>query len=113
MDKFEFMRRIGDICDKLEADLRADLKAIGNRIPVGGAHMDNFFRSEAIAGLLAGLREGKTLTESIADGKEASTRAVLAWNKRREWQVHRTPDTAHSYLLRTVLSVRRKMKAGV
>ena len=81
-------------------------------IPVGGGDwMDSFFRMEAIRGCLSALRSGNSLTKAIEDGKAVSEISVQIWNKRREWQVHRWPKTAHPYLEMLVYRLRKVSNA--
>lgn len=84
----------------------------GGSLPIGGGEwMDTFFRMEALRGMMNALRDGKSLNESVSDGKAVSEIAVKIWNTRREWQVHRYIKTAHSYLDRVVRSMKKDRKA--
>jgi len=72
-------------------------------ISVGdGDWMDYHFKAEAIFGLLAALRFGRTLQESIVSGVEDCKYAISIWNKKREYQVRRWDGWAESYLLSLV-----------
>lgn len=93
------LRELGKVYDSLAEQHYGEVKAIGNRIPIGGnVWMDLFFQMEGVRGVIEALRHGATLASAIEQGKESSTYAVKQWNKRREYQVHRWEKTTHSWL---------------
>ena len=67
-------------------------------IPVGGAHMDPFFRAEALRGLLGALRKGGRPREALLEGAEAGKLAIRLWNRRGDYQVHRWDGWVEDYL---------------
>jgi hypothetical protein len=101
-DHLTALRRLSDVCTALREKHHAEMRAIGNRIPVGGDHMDLFFRIEGLDGAVRALRAGRPTDQAIEEGKWASAEAVKRWNARREWQVHRWDSTAHDFIERTV-----------
>lgn len=95
--------------DEYVAKLVADRRAIGDRVPVGGAHMDAFFRSEGLRVTASRCRTA-TLAEAIKAGQEQMTVCVMRWNRGREWQVHRSEQHDHDWLEMTVLALAREHK---
>jgi hypothetical protein len=94
----KLIARLEEIRQKLWERHRAAAPLSGC-IPVGGGEwVDTFFRLEAIDGCLRVLRAGRTLSEAVSAGKEASREAVKKWNQRREYQVHRWEETAFDWL---------------
>lgn len=78
----------------------ADKKKMGNRLPVGGDHMDIFFKLEGIRGMLSSLRQNEGLQQALEKGKSFSRSAVQKWNaqRKKDYQVHRWEETAFLYL---------------
>lgn len=100
--RFRTIRRLDEVYQKLN-DKHMSCAPKSNTIPVGGGDwMDTFFRMEALRGCMVALRKGKTIKQSIAEGKVVSEISVSIWNSKREYQVHRIKDTAATYLERTV-----------
>lgn len=77
-------------------------------IPVGGAHMESFFRMEGVGGIIQALRDGQGILEAVAHGKAIASFAVRLWNGRREWQVHRWEKTCDDYFDRLMVRIRSK-----
>lgn len=107
-DRLLLQRMLLDESTRLYELHREELAAIGSRISVGGAHMDVFFQAVGLHGVLTGLREGRTIGESVALGCKESTDAVHKWNEKREYQVHRSDGTAHAFIERTVMKFLEK-----
>jgi len=108
--RMQMLRTLRGIYDKL-AEKHYQCAPRGGSLPIGGGDwMDCFFRMEGIRGMMQGLRNNKSLVQSLQDGKDASTVAVKAWNGKREWQVHRWEQTAWHFLECTIkdLSPREK-----
>jgi len=76
-------------------------------LAVGGAHMDPFFRMEALDGVMEALRAGVDVNGAIAAGKQRSTVTVRLWNSCREYQVHRSAETVWRFTERTVAHCQR------
>lgn len=76
----------------------------------GGEWMDSFLKSEAVLGTIRALREGKSIEESVAEGKSASEVAVRKWNERRrkDYQVRRWEGCCHHYLDSLIVRLRRR-----
>ena len=89
---YSVMRLIGTEADRADAE-HLRLRPRYGEIAVGGAHMDPFFRSEALNGLLRALRTGANPTDAIIVGNAEANLAIKIWNKsRRDYQVHRAVD---------------------
>jgi hypothetical protein len=87
---FKAMRSLGEQYQRLVTESNKYAPRNG-AISVGGeGWMDNFFRAEAIRGLLSALRKKSALPLAIAEGIVTCEDAIDIWNKRREWQVHRS-----------------------
>lgn len=95
------LRLLGAVLERLEQSHRKDLDAIGSRIPVGGAHMDDFFKAEGIRGIQSVLRRGETFQRALEQGCENAKVAILKWNERcgREYQIKRWEGSCESYLI--------------
>ena len=91
------LRRIGEELDKQLKEHRALLPR-WDEIPVGGAHMDPFFRAEALRGLLSALRKRVPIVLAIEAGVAEAKAAIAIWNRRREYQVHRWDGWVEGYL---------------
>ena len=85
----KFIRKLDDEYQKLVSRSNEAAPRNGS-IPIGGGDwMDNFFKSEAIRGVIGALRRGNYVG-ARAEGKELAELAIQIWNGRREWQVHRS-----------------------
>ena len=94
----ERMRRISAVREGLLERVKS-LAPRGGEIPVGGGEwIDAFFCSEALRGLLGGLRRGESLEASVRGGVAVGQEAIGIWNSRREWQVHRSVCWVEDYL---------------
>lgn len=101
-DYLEILIKLDRLYHEMMQTHMEDMRAIGSRIPAGGAHMDLFFRLEGLRGAMTALRLGDKLEQAIQAGKDVSSLAVLAWNNRREYQVHRWDKTAHDFIENTI-----------
>ena len=58
-------------------------------VAVGGGHTDAFAVGEALAVMLDALGKGQALDAARDAGRDAARAIYRAWNRKREWQVHR------------------------
>jgi hypothetical protein len=101
------MREISARYTRAYEEHREHVRAIGQRVPVGGAHMDSFFRSEALRTFLDSLNAGSTPDQACEHAREAVALAVTKWSDSRgDYHVHRwtgtegdTIDSAHREIL--------------
>ena len=97
---FVVMRGLNDEVDKLEKKHR-ELSPRYGEIAAGGAHMDPFFKTEAIRGFLRSLRNGGTPEEAVAAGSTDADYAVEKWNKSRgrDYHTHRSAKGSQDSIL--------------
>lgn len=98
--RFTILRRL-DAVYQLLAEKHFESAPKGGRLPVGGGDwMDTFFRMEGLRGMMTALRGNNSLRVALEEGKTVSEISVSIWNGKREYQVHRWKETAHTYLQR-------------
>lgn len=85
---FAEMRRLHVRADRHAESYKA-LAPRNGAIAAGGAHFDEFLKSEAIYDFLRGLNRGKTPQEAAEHAKGEARQAIAKWNARREALVHR------------------------
>lgn len=90
---------ISQEADRADAQHRALSPPYGS-IAVGGAHMDPFFRSEALRAFIhAAAINPCTPADAVQAGNEAANFAVKKWNASRgDYQVHRALNGEESHL---------------
>ena len=94
----EVMRDIRREADRANDEHRKLLPPFGS-IAVGGAHMDPFFRSEALCGFLRALGNRKSVPEAIEAGNVDANFAITKWNQsRKDYQVHRALNGERTHL---------------
>ncbi len=95
----EMMRRIRAKADEANEQHRALSPPYG-QIAVGGAHMDPFFRSEALNGFLRALSNGADPMSAVEIGNTDANYAIEKFNKSRgnDYVVHRAWDMERSHL---------------
>jgi hypothetical protein len=59
------------------------LRPFAGEVAVGGAHMDPFFRYEALRAFVRSVEGGYTRDEAVAAGNEAANFAIRKWNYSR------------------------------
>ena len=65
--------------------------------------MQSFFEMEAIRGIVGALRtKGSTVSQASKDGKAVCEIAIQVWNKKREWQVHRSDCWIEDFIAGTL-----------
>lgn len=80
----------------------------GGAIPIGGGDwMDNFFKAEALRVFLSHLRRGETVLDAMTHGILDCHAAINLWNRRREWQVHRSNDWVMPFLQEQLTAAHR------
>lgn len=104
-DRMQLLRDVGKEYDYWCEAYSKELLAIGNSVPVGGSHMDAFFKSEGLRGVTTALRQGKTLEYSIKFGEDVMEIAVKLWNQKREYQVHYWEKHGQDWLANKVRSL--------
>ncbi len=102
--KYAKMREVGEILDKYDR-YHVELRPKHGEVSIGGEYMDPFFRAEGLRGWLRAMREEATVQDAIEVGKAAIRLAVKKWNSRREWQVHRDPDSTANWLEGLILRI--------
>lgn len=102
-NRFPLLRYMSEVHDRIGAEHKR-LQPQGGAIPVGGAHMDPFFKMEAVLAFMTAYRKGATVTAALERAKAASAEAVDKWNKTREYQVHRWRETAWAWIEQEVYS---------
>lgn len=109
--KLHLLRELGRDYQSVLEEHNGKVRKIGNRIPVGGDHMDSFFRAEAGRGFYDAIRQDASVEDALAAGRREAAAAVRKWNSRREYQVHRWEGTADSWLEGRVRLALSKMPA--
>lgn len=96
---FAVMRDIRAEADRANDQHRALLPPHG-QIAVGGAHMDPFFRAEALNGFLSALSRGASPVSAVEIGNTDANYAIEKFNKSRsnDYVVHRARDMEESHL---------------
>jgi hypothetical protein len=91
------MRRIRDKSDFYREQYRKLTPR--NGIPVGGAHIDPFWKAEALSRYLCTL--ARSSPDAAFDAAAEEARLIIeTWNRRREYQVRRATCGIESFLLR-------------
>lgn len=98
MNRQQVIRDLSAEYEKHTLAFYQNQNAIGNKIPVGGAHMPDFFRAEGLRVMINNLQANQTAEEARIAGLQAAQQAVIAWNSRREYQVHFWKNTTDHYL---------------
>lgn len=109
---FSEMRKM-DAESRRLMEVHRSLCAPAGMIEVGAAHMDPFFKANAILEFLSALRSGNTLEESLEHALLRSRDAIKKHNSRRQdtnWG--RSPDQQDSYLYDLYRRVHRKVTEG-
>jgi hypothetical protein len=90
----------------------------GTDIPAGGAHIDELARGWALVKFLRSLSDGKTLKDSLEDGKAEASSWFKKWNesRKKEYQVYRwlhSADDTIEYAYRQVRqAIAESIKSG-
>jgi len=93
------MRELGAEAERL-LDVSRRLMPRYDEVALGGAHMDPFFKGNAIEEFLRALRKGHAPDTAAIFAKAAARDSVRTWNRQRggDYQTHRWESTADDYI---------------